>query len=260
MSIRLVNPVFSSVSRLRVSDPDARAYLAAVEIADNTPLEPAVRKAVDDFVLGCKADGIWSAMKCVGINAIAKTLAGNFIPLVGPVPTNEGFVLGDYQRKNGFLGSGTKAIDTNYAGTNQTRDNVHMACYVSNLVPTLDGGYMGTTSNQMYFASNTSFSHFRARFSTSAISSNLGTTAGAKFIGASRASSVGYDWVYGVDSGNLVAASNIGPIAFTYKVHRVDTRYCLSRIGFYSIGDAINLVLLRNRVDALFAAIGAAIP
>ena len=46
-----------------VSDPDATAYLQAVEAADGQTLEIGIAQAVNDFVVGCKADGTWSAIK-----------------------------------------------------------------------------------------------------------------------------------------------------------------------------------------------------
>jgi hypothetical protein len=47
-------------------DPDAAAYLRAVEAADGQALETPVKRAVDDFFRGTKADGTFSAMKvCV---------------------------------------------------------------------------------------------------------------------------------------------------------------------------------------------------
>jgi hypothetical protein len=39
------------------------AYIAAVETADGQALEPAIRTAYDQFIRGCKADGIWDAIK-----------------------------------------------------------------------------------------------------------------------------------------------------------------------------------------------------
>jgi hypothetical protein len=44
-------------------DPDAAAYITAVETADGQALEEKTKIAIDNFVLGCKADGIWDAIK-----------------------------------------------------------------------------------------------------------------------------------------------------------------------------------------------------
>ena len=56
MNGRLLRP---KASGYVASDADARAYITAVSAADGSSLEPAVQQAVNDFVVGCKADGIW---------------------------------------------------------------------------------------------------------------------------------------------------------------------------------------------------------
>ena len=50
-------------------DADATAYIAAVEAADGQALEAGVKTAINTFVVGCKADGIWTALKasCIQI-------------------------------------------------------------------------------------------------------------------------------------------------------------------------------------------------
>jgi hypothetical protein len=42
-------------------DADAKTYITAVETSDGQDLEPGVRAAINDFVVGCKADGIWDS-------------------------------------------------------------------------------------------------------------------------------------------------------------------------------------------------------
>ena len=51
-------------------DADALAYFARVEGAsgDNQVLETAVKDAINAFVVGCKADGIWNAIKAKSNN------------------------------------------------------------------------------------------------------------------------------------------------------------------------------------------------
>jgi hypothetical protein len=73
-------------------DPDAKAYIAAVETADGQALEPAIRTAYDQFIRGCKSDGIWDAIKASCILAGARSLSGALVPLVGAAPTNNNFV------------------------------------------------------------------------------------------------------------------------------------------------------------------------
>ena len=50
-------------------DPDAQAYIDRVEAADDAPLEPGVREAINAFVVGAKQDGIWNAIKASAILA-----------------------------------------------------------------------------------------------------------------------------------------------------------------------------------------------
>jgi hypothetical protein len=64
-------------------DPDAAAYLRAVEAADGQALETPVKRAVDDFFKGCKADGTFGALKAACLLCGARTLAGALVPLVG---------------------------------------------------------------------------------------------------------------------------------------------------------------------------------
>jgi len=80
-------------------DADASTYIEAVEVADGQALETGVRYAINDFVIGCKQDGIWDAIKASCIMAGARTLDGALVPLVGTAPTNYNFVAGDYNRE-----------------------------------------------------------------------------------------------------------------------------------------------------------------
>jgi hypothetical protein len=103
----LITPTFSF-------DADAQTYITAVETADGQALETATRYAINNFVIGCKQDGIWSAIKASCILAGARTLSGALVPLVGTAPTNFNFVSGDYNRKTGLVGDkSTKYLDSN---------------------------------------------------------------------------------------------------------------------------------------------------
>ena len=84
------------ISKVFTYDTDAGNYIQAVEgpAGDNQVLEPAVRQAINNFVVGCKQDGIWSAIKASCILAGARTLNGALVPLVGTAPTNNNFVSG----------------------------------------------------------------------------------------------------------------------------------------------------------------------
>lgn len=129
-------------------DADALAYLTAVEAADGQALESSVKSAINTFVVGCKADGIWNAIVASCIMAGARTVAGAIVPLRGNAPTNNNFVSGDYSRKLGLLGDGsTKYLATGYNNNDTTsfpQNNTHISCYVSQS-PTNDNAiFVGT--------------------------------------------------------------------------------------------------------------------
>ena len=63
------------ISSVYTYDADASAYILAVEAADGQTLEPATRSAINKFVVGCKADGIWAAIKASCIMAGARTFS-----------------------------------------------------------------------------------------------------------------------------------------------------------------------------------------
>jgi len=101
-----------------VTDPDARAYLFAVEQEDGQFLEAGVATAVNNFVTSCKADGIWTPAVQILLPCGARTLAGALVSLKGPASTNNGpFVSGDYNRKTGLgaTSNTSKWLDSNVA-------------------------------------------------------------------------------------------------------------------------------------------------
>jgi hypothetical protein len=256
------------VQRRRVSayDPDAQAYITAVETADGQALETAVRDAINAFVVGCKADGIWSAIKASCIMAGARTLAGALVPLVGAAPTNFGFVAGDYNRKTGLMGDGnTKNLDSNRLCSSDEQNNVHGAVYVSTR-DTAAGRYLSGTTFPAVPATGTfaivgNTTGFRARVQASVLNSHSSNTAVPVLLGVSRASSASYSWRDGSNSGTQSTAST-GVSTGNYFIFSDNTgnNDSNARIAFYSIGGTLDLALLDARVTALINAIAAAIP
>jgi hypothetical protein len=129
MNPRLLRP-------LATFDPDAAAYLRAVEAADGQALETPVKRAVDDFFRGTKADGTFSALKAACLLCGARTLAGALVPLVGTAPTNvaDGFVEGDYTRGGatpGLKGDGTSYLDSGRANNADPLNDRHYSVYLT---------------------------------------------------------------------------------------------------------------------------------
>jgi len=241
-------------------DPDAKAYLDAVESADTQALEAAVRKAVDDFVKGLKSDGIWSAIKASCILAGARTLAGALVPLVGSAPTNVSnlFVSGDYDREDGLIGVPANAtrLDSNYNINSVPQDDAHAAVYVT-AAPSLTAvrGFAGGGSDQMLTELNSNFTtRFRANAANSVVSE--ATTTGLK--GLSRNNSANYTRRSG-QTNMTVTITSAAPLSANMLIFTRGGNYTDARMSFYSLGEALDLADLETRVATLMTDLDAAI-
>jgi len=256
-------------------DPDAEAYIAAVEAADEAEspgvgaLETATKVAIHSFVKGCKNDGIWPAIKASCILAGARTLAGSLVPLVGAAPTRFGSDAGwSYNRKLGLEGNGT----TNYLASGRLnnadpQNNAHRSIYMSEAIT-------APSSLQAYFGSD------GTGVAGSLISRNAGnlvakvndvpgsfTTVSAQgdtlgLKGVSRSASASYS----IRSGGITTTSSNAsgtPSASQIAIFARDTTGAQlhdARLAFYSIGESLDLALLDARVTDLINSFAAAIP
>jgi hypothetical protein len=241
------------------ADPDARAYLAAVEAADTQALEPAVRLAVDAFVVGCKADGIWNAIKASCILAGARTLEGALVPLAGAAPTNVSgnFVSGDYNRKTGLEGDGTKRLNSNRNNNADPRDNNHNAFY-----RTSTGIAAQVMASSFVAGGNTFFDNGAGTYNIRSRSSSIAGSVGSSttgFSGVSRAASASFSLR---SAGATTSHSLASQVPDASSVHVFGTAGGANnpgRLAFYSIGESLDLALLDARVTTLINAFDAAI-
>ena len=251
-----------------VSDTDAVAYIAAVESADGQPLEDGVKAAINSFILGCKSDGIWTAIKASCILAGARTLSGALVPLVGTAPTNNNFVSGDYNRETGLVGNGsTKYLDSNRANNADPQNSNHNAVWLSTYTSGdqyLIGSDAGIGGNFLLARSSAAF--FRNRFDNASNSESFAAT-GSQFsgglFGMSRGSSSAVTVTYRQTSGQVFSSNSetsSTPLSADIDVFRHTTAYSDCRLAFYSIGESLNFTLLNTRVTTLIDAIAAAIP
>jgi len=240
-------------------DADASTYIEAVEAADTQALETGVRYAINDFVIGCKNDGIWDAIKASCILAGARTLSGALVPLVGAAPTNYNFVSGDYNRETGLVGDGsTKYLDSNRNNNADGQDNQHFSWYS----PDYNSSTPVVSSNDKPNANGMNLvSNGNAKSRTTV---NTNFTATDPFVGMSRASAAAFNIRY---NGSTVSSSvsSDPPTSSPILVYRFKNFvginiYSAARLSFYSIGESLDLALLDTRVSALITAIGAAIP
>jgi len=239
-------------------DADALVYIGAVETADAQTLETGVKDAINNFVVGCKADGIWNAMKATCILAGARTLTGALVPLKGTAPTNVNFVSGDYNRKTGLLGDGsTKHLDSNRAENVDPLNSIHTVVYLTAATPAGKFSiYASDGANATGFYGSTIYS----RTGTAIVGGGLSLNG---FAGASRSSATTTAFIQnGVTGTSSVASNGRGTANFNLfksPTYPAGTYNSSGRMAFYSIGEALDLALFNTRITTLINAYSAAI-
>lgn len=271
----LARTVARRVGSTRGFDADAAAYVRAVQSADGAALEPAVAFAINNFVIGCKADGVWTAIKASCILMGARTLSGALTPLVGAAPTNNGpFVSGDYNRKTGLIGNGTsKYLKSGRLSNDDPQNNQHLAVWLTAVAtsgasayPVYIGsgsGYESGASHVGRLNNNSSTLYVRCRaVGNNAYDSLTNSGSNTGLVGMSRAASSSYAASAGATS-TTFNTSSTAPNAIDINVFNSSsggaTSYSNGRIAFYSIGTSLTLATLSSRVSTLYADIGNAI-
>ena len=267
MSPRLLRP---RAAGNFATDTEARAYIEAVRIADGSYMERDVQVAINDFITGCKADGIWSAIKSSCLLMGARTLAGALTPLVGSAPTNvnNGFVSGDYNRETGLVGDGVgKYLDSNRNVNADPQNSFHQSVYVTSAatgsMAYIGAGAAGTGSSQFdYVTGGSGTIGWRNRNGTGITQTSVGSPTG--LIGTSRAASATYtSRVNGTSTGRSSTSQtphNGNSLVFARNsASNVAGLFSDARMAFYSIGESLDLALLDTRITTLYNAIGAAL-
>ena len=248
-------------------DADAQAYITAVETADRQALEAGVRTAINDFVVGCKADGIWDAIKASCIMAGARTLTGALVPLKGTAPTNFNFVPGDYNRKTGLVGNGsTKYLNSNRNNNADPQNSKHIAAYLSSYTDLENISFAISSSNtggttgvsQITLNGNANTIVGRANSSQNAF---LAAVYGGSFLaGVARNSSESITLRANSTTVTNSSASQVPNDASMQIYAGFGANYTSARLAFYSIGEALDLAQLDSRVTTLINAYAAVIP
>jgi len=260
---------------------EASTYIAAVEAADGQSLESSVKTAINNFIDGCKSDGIWDAIKSCCILAGARTLNGALVPLKGTAPTSFFFTSSDYSRSTGLLSDGTtKYLNSNRAHNTDPQNNFHLSVYHhSNTIPLnatyyyLIGARSPTTClSHIAFFKGTSGAlgmGAGARTSQSQIFTPYGTSSHvAGIYGVTKNSTSQHTLHYPLttspasSSFTFSSVASVTPDATTnYLVFgRANLSNSLSegapaRIAFYSIGEYLDMTLLKARVNTLISAL-----
>lgn len=262
MSPRLLRP------RAASGDSDVLRYVAAVEAADGQALEQSVKDAIRDFILGCKTDNTWSAIKASCILMGARTLSGALTPLVGAAPTNNNFVGGDYSRKTGLVGNGsTKFLNSGRANNADGQNDKHAALWITaqHSLANAFACQVGAGSNGAGAINLATTGRPQIRFHTSTLSDPISNTALQNGLyAASREASGSYTSRQNGSNATISVASETPTSDNLFIFCRnngsgTGEQFTNARIAFYSIGTSLTLSSLDSRVGALVTAIGAAI-
>jgi len=259
-------PILSPSGRVTIADEsldaDARQYIINVEEQDGEELEAGVRTAINDFVVGCKSDGIWNAIKASCFLCGARTLEGALVPLKGGAPTNFNFTPSDYDRKTGLLGNGSYLNANRLGNADQTNDE-HQSVYVSTSAtgsgyPQYICSFDGTTTRNIAWNSGLGAYVYA---NTTTVGANSGGGSPTGLIGHSRDNASTYDFYVNntltadINQGSS-AAPNIDTLIFSIND---GTNKSNGRIAFYSIGESLDLAKLDTRISNFITAIGVAI-
>jgi hypothetical protein len=241
-------------------DVDAQAYITAVQTADSQSLEDTVKTAINNFVVGCKDDGIWNAMKASCILAGARTLTGALVPLKGTAPTNVNFVSGDYSRKFGLVGDGNiKYLDSNRLENADPQNSIHTVVYLTTASSTANKFSIFGSDNANATGIYGDYIFSRNISPVASVSSSLNG-----FAGLSRSSATTTAFIRNGVAGTTSIASNSSNSSTTFNLFRsptytANTYHSNCRMAFYSIGEALDLALFNTRVTTLINAYSAAI-
>ena len=256
-----------------LTEPEAVSYVAAVEAADGQELEFGVARAINDFVAGCKSDGIWDAIKACCILAGARTLNGALVPLVkqpaDSAPARFGTEGGwNYNRETGLQANGTdNYINSGRNNNADPQNNQHLSVMISTATTStastnpiyIGAGALGTEATFMGRLASNGDLYFKSRGADyEAISPGSATG----LIGLSRSSSSFYtSRVAGVNlNQNRTSQVPTDRNIFVFAATADPGRPSNGRLAFYSIGESLDLAALDTRVSNLITAIGAAIP
>lgn len=253
------------------TDSDAINYITRVETADAEPLEDGVKRAIDEFFISLKDEGIFGDIQTGCLLAGPRTLAGIIEPLVGTMSPSYGvggagpsFSISDYNRKTGLRGTGNGGsdgahIDADFYGF-ISNDN-HQSCYVgesqtnTNIV-----GYVATKLPappngifQIYGASVFGFRSQTTSFNNSSVSSTTYTG----FIGQQRDDSTHSDVRINSTTTQYNNSSTTINNSGVYIFRRDAAAYNNQRISFYSLGLATDLTKLETCVANYMTALDA---
>lgn len=254
-----------------VYDTDVQTWITGVEAAEGQTLEASVKTAVNDFVVGLKADGEWDKLHTICLFGGVRSITGASVPLKGTTPTSYNFVDADLSRSLGIKGdydllpANAKFFNHNVKMTSFPEDNCQMWTYMTER-PNQGSelrSIMGLTNCQFRHSTTTNWNLTMFGRSSSSYSFTNGTSVG--LIGFSRSSTTEVTFraaqTSSLQAKTSVALSTYDIFSFAYNFNGDTTPEGNSspRLLMVGIGNAAgDLANTESRLDTLKAALVAA--
>ena len=216
-------------------------------------------EAINAFVVGCKSDNIWDSIKACCILSGWNNLDGCLTPIKGDDPTNYNFVANDYNLLTGLQGDGsTKYLNSNRANNADPQDSSHIAVYASSLDTNgtvvgvhMGAGGSGATGSTMLVEQGALVLRVRSRSST-LTSSSQNEAVGFMAVARPDASNISVRSDGGTSSHTVASETPANANYYVFGTNNSGLANATdARLAFYSIGEALDLELLDNRVSTL---------
>lgn len=229
-----------SVGPQTVSDPDAQAFINAANIQDQVEAT-----AINNLVIGLKADGLWTAMKAI-YPMVGGSATSNAVNLKTPGTYNLTFNGGWTHSATGATPNGTNAYaNTNLIPSTALLLNSTHISYYSRTNVNLNQVEIGNQSSLAYLviqARVSNLSYFLTY--TNTITSAADTNSAAFYIGNRTASNVTNGFRNNVKIFNSTLAStsrttNSIYIGAMQNLSNVASLYSNKECAFASIGDGL---------------------
>jgi len=237
--------------------PEAEAWFNAV-VAAGSSIITANKDAVNAFVVGCKADGIWTSIGQAFLLCAAADLTGALVPLKGTAPTNRNFVSGDYSRTTGLVGNASnKDLVTNRNNNVDAQNNRGIGVWRTTSETRTGNctaiGSASGTGEALLFSSTVA--RIGRNPQSSAGVSLADTSQVAGYWGIVRTSASDNSMRYnGADTAGT-STSETPSSGSLYVFSRAGSIYSNARISFYWAGASLTQSLLDARLATLMSSL-----
>ncbi len=135
-----------------VYDTDAQNYFDEIAAAGGS-IGLTAKSAINNFVIGCKADSIWSLMLDIGPlcgNGLAAALVKLKKLSSGWSYTNHNFVSGDYSQSTGLTGGATKYLSSGVTASSLTAGSTGLGIYDRSNVSSVNNQFGVTAGSDTF--------------------------------------------------------------------------------------------------------------